>query len=424
LKLIAKSESNKFYKVVMTDNILIRAKPNNIRDNMAKSNKENAIAERVEPFKIEIPQETLDDLKNRLEKTRWTDEVEDAGWDYGTNLAYMKDLAEYWQNKYDWRKHEAKLNEFHQFKVDIGGLGIHFVYERGEGSNPTPIILTHGWPDSFYRFHKIIPMLTNPEKYGGKPEDSFDVIVPSIPGFGFSDHKAMSEGAVANLWGKLMIDVLGYGKFAAAGGDLGSGITKSLTVTYPEAVTAIHLTDVGYPTGQEDFSTMSEAEQKFAGFIQQWWFTEGAYNMIQATKPQTLGYGLNDSPVGLAAWIIEKFYTWSDCHGNIENSFTKDELITNVMIYWVTETINSSIRTYLENARAVYTSPSALKPGHSEVPAAVASFPAEAPLPREWAERNVKLKRFTKMPRGGHFAAMEEPELLAQDIREFFSSLR
>ena len=378
----------------------------------------------ISPFEVHIPDTTLHDLQTRLARTRWPDEIPGGGWNYGTNLDYLKELVDYWQQKFNWREEEAKLNKFDHFKAQVDGVNIHFVHVRGKGANPTPIILTHGWPDSFYRFYKIIPMLTDPEKFGGKAEDSFDVIIPSIPGFGFSDRKTMTDGTVAELWAKLMTELLGYKKFTAAGGDLGSGVTKSLALTYANVVTAIHLTDVGYPTGQEDFSSMSEAERQFASFNQHWLFTEGAYIMIQATKPQTLGYGLNDSPVGLASWIVEKFYAWSDCKEDIESRFTKDELLTNIMIYWVTETINSSIRMYLENARAIYTQSSTAKHVSSQIPTAVASFPADAPFPREWAERNVNLKRWTKMPRGGHFAALEEPELFVSDLREFFRDFR
>ncbi|PWU80556.1 MAG: multidrug MFS transporter [Candidatus Nitrosopolaris wilkensis] len=378
----------------------------------------------IQPFKVHIPNTTLNDLQERLVQTRWPDEIPDSGWNHGTNLGYLKELVEYWKDKFDWREQEAKLNRFEQSKAQVDGVNIHFIHMRGKSSHPIPIILTHGWPDSFYRFYKVIPMLTDPEKFGGKAEDSFDVIVPSIPGFGFSDRKAMTDGAVAGLWAKLMTQVLGYDNFTAAGGDLGTGVTKSLALKHADVVAAIHLTDVGYPTGQEDYSSMSEAERQFAGFTQRWLFTEGAYIMIQATKPQTLGYGLNDSPIGLASWIVEKFYAWSDCKGNIEKSFTKDELLTNVMIYWITETINSSIRMYSENARSAYAQAPTTKLVRSQVPAAVASFPADVPFPREWAERNVDLKRWTKMPRGGHFAAMEEPELFVADLREFFRGFR
>jgi epoxide hydrolase len=366
----------------------------------------------AKPFKINVAQETLDDLRARLARTRWPDEIE--GWDYGTNAGYLKKLVDYWHHEYDWRKHEAGLNQFAHFKAEVNGVSIHFIHERGQGPNPTPIILTHGWPDSFYRFHKIIPMLTNPEKYGGRAEDSFDVVVPSIPGFGFSDRKPMSEGAVADLWASLMRDVLGYKQFTAAGGDVGSIVTKHLAFKYPEAVTAIHLTDVGYPTGQEDFSTFSQPELEFAGFIQQWWFKEGGFNMVHSTKPQSLAFGLNDSPVGWAAWSMILL-----CDPT-EQRMTKDEVLTNIMIYWVTETIASSVRSYYEGAHAQ----SAMKPGDRvEVPSAVAHCHLDAPLPREWANRQVNLQHYAELP-SGHFAAWEAPEAFVADLRESFRQIR
>jgi len=377
----------------------------------------------IQPFTINVPQSDLDDLQSRLKATRFTDEPDQAGWNYGMNPSYLRELVDYWQHRYDWRQQEAALNRLPQFKIDIDGLTIHFLHVKGSGPSSRPLLLTHGWPDSFYRFCKVIPLLTDPGSHGGEPAESFDVIVPSIPGFGFSSRVAMNTDKVAELFQKLMNE-LGYREYLAAGGDLGSTITKSLAVQFPESVKAIHLTDVGYPTGFEDWSTMSPAEQEFGKFIQHWWYTEGAYNMIQSTKPQTLGYGLNDSPAGLAAWILEKFYTWSDCKGNIENSFTKDELITNIMIYWVTQTINTSARAYLEEARAVYTQPGGLRSGrHVGVPTGVAIFPAEAPVPREWADRKVNVQRFTKMQEGGHFATLEKPGLWVGEIRAFFVSL-
>lgn len=376
----------------------------------------------IKPFKINVSQADLDDLQERLARTRWTDEVEGVGWDYGTSLSYMKELTDYWQHQYDWRQHEAELNKLAQFKTVVDGIGLHFIHERGQGPNPTPLILSHGWPDSFYRFHKIIPMLTDPEKYGGKAEDSFDVIVPSIPGFGFSDRKAMPSSAVADLWAKLMTNVLGYERFAAAGGDVGSRITTALALQHPNVVTAIHLTDVGYPTGQED--SMTEAEQQFAGFIQGWWFSEGAYAMVHMTKPQTLAFGLNDSPVGWAAWVVS-FINTGARENLIEEAFGgRDELLTNIMIYWVTQTAGSAARSYLEEARASYGHEAGPQPEpRSDVPASIALFPREAQFPREWAERSLNVQRFTKMPRGGHFAALEEPELFASDLRESFREL-
>src|SRR5579871_1449757 len=308
----------------------------------------------VKPFRINVADSVLNDLQERLKRTRWTSEPEDSGWSMGASLRYMKELADYWQHQYDWRKQEAALNLFHHFKAEPGEVEIHFIHERGKGPNPMPLLLTHGWPDSFYRFNKIIPMLTDPEKFGGKAEDSVTVVVPSMPGFGFSERRAMASEGVADLWAELMTGVLGYDLFIAAGGDLGTEVTRALARKYPDRVKAIYLTDVGYPNGSEDFSSFSPAEQQFAARSQQWWYMEGAYNMLQSTKPQTVGAALTDSPVGLATWIIEKLYAWSDGQGNIESRFTKDELLTNIMIYWVTETINSSIRMYLQNTRAIY----------------------------------------------------------------------
>jgi len=388
----------------------------------AQTNKFNTAMSKVQPFRIEIAQDVIDDLTTRLKQTRWPDAPDNAEWNYGTNPAYLRELVNYWITQYDWRKQEAALNKFPQFKTTIDGVGIHFIHVKGKGKNPKPLLLAHGWPDSFFRFYKVIPLLTDPASYGGNPDESYDVIVPSGPGFGFSDHVSLADDSTAKLYHKLMTEVLGYPTFVAAGGDMGTTIIKSLAIQFPQAVKAIHLTDVGYPNGTEDWSKMSPAEQQFGQFIQQWWYTEGAYNMIHSTKPQTLAFGLNDSPVGLASWILEKFNSWSDNKGNIENSFTKDELITNIMIYWVTQTINSSMRTYLENARASY-GPQGPKPVvRVEVPTGVAAFPGEAPLPKEWAERMVNVKRFTKMPKGGHFAALEEPKLWVGELNAFFYS--
>lgn len=365
----------------------------------------------MKPFKIEVPQEVLNDLSTRLKQTRWTDEPENAGWSYGTNPDYLRELVTYWQNEYDWRKHEAGINKFPQFKVDIDGVTVHFVYVKGKGQGTLPLILTHGWPDSFYRFLKIIPLLS----------ESFDVVIPSIPGFGFSQQTAMNVDRVAGLFNNLMTQVLGYSTYVAAGGDMGSVVAKSMAVQYSENIKAIHLTDVGYPNGTEDWSTMTPEEQAFGQLIQQWFFTEGAFNMIQSTKPQTLGYGLNDSPVGLASWMIEKFYSWSDHDGKIESALTKDELITNIMIYWVTQSINSSIRMYAENARASYMG--GLKSSQRvAVPTGISLFPKEAQFPKAWADRMVNVASFNVMKKGGHFAALEVPDLYAQEIINFFTN--
>lgn len=371
------------------------------------------------PFTIAIPQEVLNDLSIRLKQTRWTDEPENAGWNYGTNPAYLRELVDHWQNNYDWRTQETYLNKFPQFKIAIDGTMVHFIYVKGKSNDGKPLILTHGWPDSFYRFHKIIPMLTDPENYGGNAAEDFDLVIPSIPGFGFSDRVPQSSDQTARLWARLMTEVLGYRTFFAAGGDMGATISKSLANQYPSQVSAIHITDVGYPNGREDWLTMSAPEQEFGSFIQQWFFTEGAFNLLQTTKPQTLGYGLNDSPVGLASWIIEKFHAWSGKPENLDDQYTKDDLITNIMIYWITETINTSIRTYAEEGKAAWTT-GLQSEMRVEAPTGVALFPGEAPFPIEWANRKVNVQRFNIIEKGSHFAALTVPDLYAKELRDFF----
>jgi pimeloyl-ACP methyl ester carboxylesterase len=359
----------------------------------------------VKPFKIDVQQTVLDDLQARLRQTRWPDAPENVGWKYGTDPVFLQSLVAYWQDGYDWRKQEAALNQFPQFTVEIDGLTIHFLHIKSKNPDARPLLLLHGWPDCFYRYYKVIPLLT----------DSYDVVVPSIPGFGFSSRVAMTDDGSAKIFATLMKDVLGYKTFLAAGGDIGQGIAKSLANLYPENVAALHLSDVGYPNGSEDWSTMTKVEQEFGQFIQQWWYKEGAYAMLHATKPQTQAYGLNDSPTGLASWIIEKFNAWRTQDGSIEDHFTKDELLTNIMIYWVSQTINSSMRTYtVDNPQQLASSQKV------NVPTGVAAFPGDAPTPREWAERRVNLKRFTVMEKGGHFAAMETPEAWAKEVDEFF----
>lgn len=361
----------------------------------------------VKPFKIDVQQTVLDDLQTRLRQTRWPDAPDNIGWKYGTDPEFLKSLVAYWQDGYDWRKQEAALNAIPQFTVEIDGTTIHFQHIKSKNPNARPLLLLHGWPDCFYRYHKVIPLLAG----------DYDIVVPSIPGFGFSSHVAMTDDGSAKIIATLMKDVLGYKTFLVAGGDVGSNIARSVANLYPENVAAVHLSDVGYPNGSEDWSTMSKAEQEFGQFIQQWWFSEGAYAMLHATKPQTQAFGLNDSPVGLASWIIEKFKGWSTPDGTIEDHFTKDELITNVMIYWVSQTINSSMRTYAVGAFQQLASGQKVN-----TPTGVAIFPGDAPTPKEWAERRVNLKQFTVMQKGGHFAALELPELWAKEVDGFFKS--
>jgi microsomal epoxide hydrolase len=381
----------------------------------------------IQPFRINVQQPALDDLRDRLARTRWPDNIEGAGWDYGTNLEYLKQLCGYWQHEFDWPRQEEYLNSFQHFRAEMDGVGIHFLHHQGKGTNSIPLLLTHGWPDSFMRFLKIIPMLTDPEAHGAYEGDSFDVVVPSLPGFGFSDEptKAGATFDIASLWHKLMTEELGYERFAAHGGDWGSLITEHLARSYSDSVIGIHLTDVPFYHSFQRPADLSAAEQKYLEKLEKFPRTEGSYAMIQSTRPQTLAYGLNDSPAGLAAWIVEKFRAWSDCDGDVEKRFTKDELITNIMIYWITGTINSSFWPYydLAHAGAMRWAAEKIKEwvGSSDVPAGFAIFPKDLSTPpREWAERFYNVKRWTFMQQGGHFAAMEEPDLLAQDIREMF----
>jgi len=378
----------------------------------------------VQPFTVDIPASLLQDLKERLERTRWPDDSPDSGWEYGSNLAYIQELVEYWQTGFDWRAQERTINRLAHYRTSVDGSGIHFIHERGKGPNPLPLLLTHGWPSTFTEMLKVIPLLTDPAAHSGDAADSFDVIVPSLPGYGFSDlttERGVSVGRIADLWAGLMAG-LGYTSFGAHGGDWGAGITARLGYAHPDRLTGIHVTAVSATPHLGPDPDLSDAERAFMQARERWRQAEGGYGHIQGTKPQTLSYGLNDSPAGLAAWITEKFRTWSDCNGDVESRFTKDELLTNITLYWVTGTINSSTRIYYESQR----DPWSLARGERiEPPSAVAAFPKDlSHPPREWGERVFNLQRWTEMPRGGHFAALEEPELLVDDLRAFFRSLR
>jgi len=376
----------------------------------------------VRPFHIAIPQAVLDDLHRRLLHVRWPDAIEGAAWAYGADLAYMKDVVTYWRTRYDWRAQEQVLNAFAQYRAEIDGLGIHFVHERGKGPNPVPLLLTHGWPGSFAEMLKILPRLTDPVRYGGDAADSFDVVVPSMPGFGFSDRptrEGMNVFRMAEVWTTLM-QGLGYTRFAAQGGDFGAGVSTILGLHHSEHLIGIHLNYIpgSYrPYLGPEAEPLTDEETRFQRDEEAWYAAEGGYAHQQSTKPQTLAFGLNDSPVGLAAWLIEKFQGWSDCGGEVARRFTMDELLTHVMVYWVTETIHSSCRLYYEGRKA----PLHFRQGQFvNVPCGVAFFLREAPFPpRRWIERGYNVVHWTDMPGGGHFAALEEPALLAQDIRDF-----
>ncbi|MBM4257292.1 MAG: epoxide hydrolase [Deltaproteobacteria bacterium] len=378
-----------------------------------------------EPFTIHVSDAELADLRERLDRVRWPGEVPDTGWEYGANLAYIKQLVDYWRTKYDWRAQERELNKWPHFKVTIDGQRIHYLHQRGKGPKPLPLIISHGWPGSIYEFMQILGPLTDPAAHGGDPADAFDVIAPSLPGYGFSDpthERKVNVIRIGEWFGTLMKDVLGYSRYGAQGGDWGALVTSRLGFAFPQHVVGIHLNMVGVAPHPANRQNLSAAEQAWMQEMKGWQSEETGYQNIQGTKPQTLGYGLNDSPVGLCAWIVEKFRTWSDCNGNPENSYTKDQLLTNVMIYWITQTINSSTRLYYEQRHHPWL---LAKDEKITVPTGFAAFPKElARPPREWAERAYNVQRWTPMPAGGHFAAMEKPQLLVDDIRAFFRGVR
>lgn len=381
----------------------------------------------VRPFKIAIGDDQLEDLSRRLRDARWPDAIEGAGWDDGTEPGFLRRLTEYWRTGFDWRAQEARLNTMSQFIATVGGMDIHFVHRRGTGPAPFPLIISHGWPGSFAEMERILPLLTDPAAHGADPADAFDVVVPSLPGYGFSERPSrpgVGPHHVAGLWAELM-QGLGYWRFGAQGGDWGASVSTWLGFRYPDRVAGLHLNYIPgsfLPPLGEGQPPLSDDEQAFRAAAAAWADAEGAYGRIHGTKPQTLAYALTDSPVGLAAWIAEKFRAWSDCDGDVERSFTMDELLTDISIYWFTGTIGSSMRLYRE---------SRLRPLHFAAgervlpPLGFAQFPRELSLPpRSWVERVYNVSRWTPMPRGGHFAAMEEPELLAREIREFFRPLR
>jgi len=381
----------------------------------------------VRPFSIQIPEETLSDLKSRLFQTRWPDSIAGSDWTYGASLNYLKEIVDYWAQKFDWRAQEQEINKFDHFLAEVEGSTIHFIHQRGRGPKPVPLVLTHGWPGSFVEMLKVVPRLTDPASHGGDPQDSFDVIIPSLPGYGFSSRPTqlgMNAFRIAELWVQLM-NGLGYSRFAAQGGDWGASVTTCLGLMYPASLIGLHLNYI--PGSYKPFlrpgsPNLSATEIAFLDAQEDWLQAEGAYGHVQATKPQTIAFGLNDSPAGLAAWIVEKFQGCSDCDGDIEKRFTKAELLTNIMIYWTTQTIHSSMRLYYEARER----PLHFNEGDFvQPPCAIAKFLKEAPFPpREWIERGYNIQRWSEFPSGGHFAAMEEPDLLVEDIRAFFRPLR
>jgi pimeloyl-ACP methyl ester carboxylesterase len=376
----------------------------------------------TEPFVSRVEQAVLDDLQVRLGRVRWARlPLDDTRWDGGTSPVYLRELVEYWRGAFDWRRQEAQLAGLPQFKAQVGSANMHFVHARGRGPRPAPLLLLHGWPDSFYRFHKVIPMLSDPASAGGDPADAFDVIVPSLPNFAFTgpvplgEHQPTRQSAQL-LW-QLMTEVLGYRQFAVAGGDGGSVLGQIMAIDHPESVIALHLTDLGWHVAQTDPASLTKPERKYLEASRKRFMADGGYAMVQSTRPRSLAPALQDSPVALASWIIDRFHAWADRPAKLESSFSKDELLTNVMLYWITGTIGSSMFNYHADAR----SPSLCPSDRVTQPVGVALFPRDLGgiPPRSLAERTLNVQRWTELPRGGHFAALEVPELYARDLVEF-----
>ncbi|MFR9727976.1 epoxide hydrolase family protein [Saccharopolyspora sp. MS10] len=375
-----------------------------------------------EPFARRADPVELADLRSRLRATRWPDAPEDAGWSLGTDVGYLRELVGYWADGFDWQEQEESLFRYPRFRARIGGSDVHFAHVRAATARPAlPLVLCHGWPDSFWRYTKVIPLLTDPGAHGADPADAFDVVVPDMPGFG---HSAWPAGAapdsvaVAGAWAELM-GALGYERFGAAGGDIGSAVCRYLALDHPDRVVAVHRMDAGLPP----FLPADPAPEERAWVREgaDWARAEGAYAEMHRTKPQTAAVGLTDSPAGLAAWIVEKLRAWSDCGGDVERSFTRDEILTNVTLHWLTGTIGSAMRMYRANAAI----PAARHARRVEVPSGFSRFPADIVRPpRAWLERTANVVRVTDHERGGHFAPFEEPELYAGELREFFRPYR
>jgi pimeloyl-ACP methyl ester carboxylesterase len=366
----------------------------------------------------------IDDLRARLRATRWPDAPEDTGWSLGTDVDYLRELVAYWADGFNWNAAEERIGRLPHFRVELGGIGVHLVHSRARDRRTpvVPLLLNHGWPDSFWRYLKVIPLLTDPGAHGGDPADAFDVIVPDMPGYGFSDapdHPFTSIDVAAH-WAELMT-VLGYERFATAGGDIGSGVSRYLALDHPERVVAVHRMDAGLPFFDGDRSELSDAERAWLEDAAGWGAREGAYAAMHRTKPQTASFALTDSPAGLAAWVVEKLRAWSDCGGDIESCFTKDEILELLTPFWATGSIGSSMRMYNANA----TIPPEQLSRRVEVPSGFAIFPGDLVRPpREWLDRTANVARATWPEHGGHFAPFEQPELYVHELREFFRPYR
>jgi len=376
--------------------------------------------EAIVPYTIRVPDEVLNDLKERLARTRLPDNIPGQGWARGTPVEYLKPLIEYWRTDFDWREQERKLNAFQQFTTNINGVNIHFIHQRSRHPNAMPLLLVHGWPGSIAEFEKIIGPLTDPTAHGGRAEDAFHVVAPSLPGFGFSGHPTnpgWSTTRIADTNAALMAR-LGYTKYAYQGGDWGAITGTQLALGHADKLIGFHsnfCTAGGASTEGQPPEVLERIKRRQAERAD-----DNAYGNIQGTRPHTLGVALTDSPAGTAAWIVEKFFTWSDVKNSPEEKFTKDELLTNITIYWVTASQTSSAQIYYENSHSTDR-----RTGRVSVPTACAVFPKELSYaPRNVLETRYNVVRWTEMPRGGHFAALEEPQLLVDDIRAFYRELR
>ncbi|MFI5973248.1 epoxide hydrolase family protein [Streptomyces sp. NPDC051452] len=390
--------------------------------------------ESIRPFRLAVPQSDLDDLYDRLDRTRWPAELPGAGWEYGVPAGYLRELVRYWRHSYDWRAAEAELNQWPQFTTVIDGANVHFAHVRSPEPNATPLVLTHGWPGSIVEFLDVVGPLTDPVAHGGEAADAFHVVVPGIPGFGLSGpttEAGWEAGRVADAWVELMRR-LGYERFGAQGGDWGAAISRELGRAHPERVLGVHLNllpgaqATAEPTREELAGLDPEERERTLLSWDRWakWSREGTgYAVLQSSRPHTLAYALTDSPVGQLAWIVEKFREWTDSRELPEEAVARDRLLTNVMLYWLTGTAGSSARIYYERAHATGRGARPAEP--STAPTALALFPAEPQIPlRHKARRTENLVRWTEFDRGGHFAAMEEPDLLVGDVRAFFREVR
>jgi len=372
-----------------------------------------------EPFTIAVPDAVLADLTERLARTRWPDQIAGTGWDYGADTAYLRELADYWQRRFDWRAQEARLNRFAHFRARVGGTRLHFIHARSRNPNAIPILLLHGWPSSFVQMLDLIPLLVDPAAHGLSGAPSFHVVAASLPGFGFSDlptRTGIGFRASAEMMAELMHDVLGYQRYAVRGSDLGGNTVRQMALLHPEQIIGVHLTGmIGAVGGSPPYTAAEQAFIDATNANE----PERYYARLQMTKPQTLAHALNDSPVGLAAWIVEKFRAWSDSDGVVERRFSKDELLTNLMVYWVTGTAPASVRMYYDFAREAQAT------GRNDVPVGMlmATKDMFAPAPREWGARFFNVQRWVETNVGGHFLEWEEPELVARELQAFFGAL-